>query len=85
MCENLMMTDTQGNINYRQGPSAQLTKKGITKTYIYIYIGIKSFWGNFRKTGNVLLLTGNRKSPCPVTGLFRYLIVIKYNIAEKNR
>jgi hypothetical protein len=37
MCENLMMTDTQGNINYRQGPSAQLTKKGITKTYIYIY------------------------------------------------
>jgi hypothetical protein len=31
-----MMTDTQGNINYRQGPSAQLTKKGITKTYIYI-------------------------------------------------
>ena len=85
MCENLMMTDTQGNINYRQGPSAQLTKKGITKTYIYIYIGIKLSFGNFRKTGNVLLLTENRKFPCPVTGLFRYLIVIKYNIAEKNR
>ena len=33
-----MMTDTQGNINYRQGPSAQLTKKGITKTYIYIQV-----------------------------------------------
>ena len=41
MCENLMMTDTQGNINYTQGPSAQLTKKGITKTQIYI--GIKLF------------------------------------------
>jgi hypothetical protein len=42
-------------------------------------------FSNFRKAGNVLLLTGNRKSPCPVTGLFRYLIVIKYNIAEKSR
>ena len=40
MCEILMMADTQGNINYRQGPSVQLTKKGITKTYIYIYIYI---------------------------------------------
>jgi hypothetical protein len=83
MCEILMMADTHGNINYRQGPSVQLTKKGITKTYIYI--GIKLFWGNFRKTGNTSLLTGNRKSPCPVTRLFRYLIVIKYNIPEKSR
>ena len=32
-----MMADTQGNINYRQGPSAQLRKNEITKTHIYIY------------------------------------------------
>jgi hypothetical protein len=36
MCEILMMADTQGNINYGQGPSAQLRKNEITKTHIYI-------------------------------------------------